>query len=91
VNPSSRPDIERLEIRWSGTAITLELWQSQAKGGTERTAARAWSSSAVRIPVACLLNILLALKSGDQPDIFSYALSAIGATSLLAGLWRQRS
>ena len=38
-----------------------------------------------------LLNILLALKSGDQPDIFSYALSAIGATSLLAGLWRQRS
>ena len=38
-----------------------------------------------------LLNILLALKSGDQPDIFPYALCAIGATSLLAGLWRQRS
>ncbi|MCC6502265.1 MAG: hypothetical protein IT362_03895 [Deltaproteobacteria bacterium] len=38
-----------------------------------------------------LLNILLALKSGSPPDIFSYALSAIGATSLLTGLWRARN
>jgi len=38
-----------------------------------------------------LLNILLALKSGDQPDIFPYALSTIGVISLLAGLWRAKS
>jgi hypothetical protein len=38
-----------------------------------------------------LLNILLALKSGSTPDIFFYAISAIGGASLLTGLWRSRS
>lgn len=38
-----------------------------------------------------LLNILFSLKSGSQPDIFFYAISAIGGVSLLAGLWRARN
>ncbi len=38
-----------------------------------------------------LLNVLLSLKSGNAPDLFSYALSAVGAASLLTGLWSARS
>gem|GEM_PF-6405988 len=38
-----------------------------------------------------LLNILLSLKSGNTPDAFSYAVSALGAVSLLAGLRSARS
>lgn len=38
-----------------------------------------------------LLNILLSLKSGNTPDAFSYAVSTIGAASLLTGLWSARS
>jgi hypothetical protein len=38
-----------------------------------------------------LLNVLLSLKSGNTPDFFSYAISTIGAASLLAGLWAARS
>lgn len=37
-----------------------------------------------------LLNILLALKSGSGVDSFYFAISAVGAVSLAAGLWRAR-
>lgn len=38
-----------------------------------------------------LLNVLLALKSGSPADHFYFAISAMGAASLGAGLWRSRN
>lgn len=37
-----------------------------------------------------LLNLLLALKAGGPADYFYFAISAIGAATLGAGLWRSR-
>lgn len=38
-----------------------------------------------------LINVLFALKSGSSPDDLFFAISAIGALALGAGLWRARA